>query len=150
MTKQELREIKDWLNRAYIIDKRIKQLKEQYWQLEAIVTRCTSVYSDSVSRGNSDPFERKCELVNRQIQLEAETIELLSIKAEISDAIREVKDPQCNFLLKARYLLCKDWATIAAEISPNAPFDYYYVQKDLNNKACRLLGETETYRRNRK
>lgn len=150
MTTQELREIKNWLNRGYIIDKRIKQLKEQYWQFEAIVTRCTSVYSDSVSRGNSDPIDRKCELVNRQIELEAETIELLNILAEISDAIREVKDPQCNFLLKARYLLFKDWATIAVELSPNAPYCYDYVKKELNNKACRLLGETETYRRSKK
>lgn len=146
MTTQELREIKDWLNRAYIIDKRIKQLKDQYDQLRSIVMRCTSVYSDSVSRGNSDPFERKCELVDRQMQLEAETIELLNIKAEISDAIREVKDPQCNFLLKARYLLCKDWGSIAEELH----FDPQHIRGWLNDKACRLLGETETYRRNRK
>lgn len=115
-------EVKQFLNRGYKIDVRIKAKEEriQYWNDYA--TSTTAALKPVYVKGSSMPTSKVekavlniCEL---QEKIQAEIDSLTRIEAEISYVIEHGDlDPVDKAILELRYQNFKDWDEIAREVN---------------------------------
>lgn len=109
---------KEWLSRAWEIDKEIKALEQEKEKAEAQTMSVTAGYSDvkvQTSRKNRTEdatvayIDYKNEIVKR-------IDELYAVKREILYAISKVDNPTYRTLLTLRYLRFLTWERIAEEM----------------------------------
>ncbi len=141
MTEKEL-ELTAWLNRGFYADKKIKVLEQCVRQSReraaGLAGCCTSNDTGrSSGRKNSTEFalQRLCEQEER---FRTQTAALLSINAEILDAISKLDDNDLEAVLIHRYVL---YHTIeqTAEIMNYSPRTVRYKQQQAIKKLCLIL-----------
>jgi len=110
---------KDFLSRAYRIDLRINSKLEQVQSLRCLAEKATATISDLPFSGTRN-IHRMEDVVVKILDLESEInadIEtLVDIKREITEALQRVPVTEHRILLELRYLCCKTWEEIAAEM----------------------------------
>ncbi|MBQ2968687.1 MAG: hypothetical protein IJE10_11295 [Clostridia bacterium] len=134
---------KEWLNRAYKIDGRIKVLEAEKRELITAAARCTAGVGEvsvktSHGNGSERAFVDYAESMKRYEKRIDKLLEkLYQIKSEVVTAISQVENPIYQQLLILRYLQYKKWEDIAIEIH----FDFDYVRGRLHGKALKKIGE---------
>lgn len=128
-----MEETKDWLNRAYLIDKEIKSLKSE---LEKANLEATSLATQRIEEkvqtskvNNADYAILKC--IEYSEQITKKLGELYATKIEISETISRVDDGKSRVLLRMRYLEYKSWGEIANEMDYSERNVHYIHNKAL-------------------
>ena len=119
---------KEWLMRAWRIDKEIETLIRSR---DAAYNRCTSItqnYAGDCVSGTKDPHAKFDGLAEYEIEIDAKVDELISVKRETEAAISQVENSTYRDLLRRRYLCFDHWEQIAVEMN------YSYMQ------VCRIHG----------
>lgn len=108
---------KEWLMRAWRIDKEIETLIRSR---DAAYNRCVSTtqnYAGDCVSGTKDPHAKFDGLAEYEIEIDAKVDELIGIKREIEAAISQVEDSTYRDLLRRRYLCFDHWEQIAVDLN---------------------------------
>ena len=127
---------KEWLSRAWKIDKEIKALEQELLSAKERMLSVTAHYSDikvQTSKGNSTE-ESTLKYIEYKNKLECRIDELYAVKCEIADAVSKVDNPTYRALLELRYLRFMTWERIAEEMN----IDGRHIYK-LHNKALYVV-----------
>ena len=107
---------KEYLSRAYRLDRHIDVRIEQLTQMRALATRTTAALGGMPRSGSPDPHRLEsvmARIADMEAELTGDVERLLELKQEIAAAIAAVPDPQQQLLLELRYLCFKSWNDIA-------------------------------------
>ena len=110
---------KEYLQRAWQIDRRIQDKMNQAARLKEMATNVTATISGmpgSASRNNHKMDGAIATMMDMAKDIEAETQQLLCIKTETMQTIWAVDDSTCRTLLELRYISFLPWETIADEM----------------------------------
>lgn len=129
---------KEFLNRAYLIEKEIdsdvRELEEMKMLSETVsavrydkeVVQSSRIISDNMA-------ETVAKITDMQEVLENEISRYIDIKSEIRDAIMMVEDNAERMLLKYRFLHFYSWEKIAAEMDYSVPQIYRIRKRAFRN-----------------
>ena len=124
---------KQWLNRAYTIDKEIRILESELKQANLAATSlATQRIGEKVQTSkvnNADYAILKC--IEYSEQITKKLGELYEAKIEISEVISRVDGGKSRVLLRMRYLKYMSWAEIANEMDYSERNIYYMHDKAL-------------------
>lgn len=128
-----MEETKDWLNRAYLIDKEIKvlesDLKKANLEAMSLATQRIEEKVQTSKVNNADYAILKC--IEYSEQITEKLGELYATKIEISETISRVDDGKSRALLRMRYLEYKSWGEIANEMDYSTRSAHYIHNKAL-------------------
>lgn len=128
---------KDWLMRAWYLDKEINLLlKEQRLAFEK-ATSATAKPKDVCVKSSGARATASEIYAEYSIQVDQITDERVKIKKEITNIIRKVDDVQLRILLFARYVRCMKWDDVADTLGR----DKDHVTKRLHPKALKKIEE---------
>jgi hypothetical protein len=119
--------IKEFLTRAYKVDKRINSKLEQVRSLRDLATKANATLSDAPKSGTPN-FHRMENIIAKMIDLENEINsdidELMNLKHDVIEAIKNVDNPEYQTLLEMRYLCFKKWEQIADDMGYEVRYLY--------------------------
>ena len=100
------------------------------------MTSITPTLTADVVDGTKDPHKLDHyavldDMIGREME------ELLRIKCELKEVIRQIEDLRFRDLLDKRYVSCKSWELIAVEMN----YDYFYVKGALHGNALKAAEE---------
>ena len=135
MTRNEK---KDWLSRAYHLDRRIRAKMRRAESLSCLATKASSS-CDNVPVSASGFTTSKLEsiavrLADLSTEIENDMAELKTISAQIKSAITTVGDQSMVDILEMRYIDMLKWEEISAIL--NLSTDYAY---QLHRKAIEII-----------
>lgn len=106
---------KEWLMRAWKIDREVNALLEAQKAAYDRLTGATAACGNVPVSGTKDPhiYDGYVELANK---LNDRIDELCAVKAEITELIGRLDDPRLRTLLTARYISCLTFEQIASEM----------------------------------
>ncbi|MDR1364888.1 MAG: DUF1492 domain-containing protein [Oscillospiraceae bacterium] len=111
---------KEFLSKAYLIDKRINSKVEQILKLRELATKANSVLSDMPPNSTRN-FKKMEDAIVKILSLENEISEdikyLAGLKQDIVKAIKEIKNIKYQTILEMRYLCFKTWEQIAVDLN---------------------------------
>ena len=109
---------KEWLKRARIIDREIKQLKIAKQEAYDIAVSATiDTTKERVQSSSGNAMEKKyVALLEYDKSITEQESKLLKCKTEILDAINSVNNDLYRTLLTAYYINCKSWEEVALEL----------------------------------
>jgi len=111
---------KEYLNQAYKLNNRINSKLEQLEVLKSLSMKVTSCFSDvkviHESNEKSQMEKNLVKIIDLSVEINDEINELIRLKSEIAETIREVDDVNCELLLVKRYISGKSWEEIAEEM----------------------------------
>jgi len=109
---------KNWLQRAYNIDRQIKSKLELIEMWKELATKMTANYGYGFGRSapsDTCRAERYGILIaDAEEELKQDAEELIKTKQEIGRALRLLEAPEHRLLLEQRYILCKSWGEVAS------------------------------------
>ena len=132
--------VKEWLQRAWDIEKEIRELEERRQTARDDALRITASYeykgNQSLPSGNGNEA-KYIKLVDFERQLDEQIKELYTVKLEIDTAIDQVSNQKLRRLLKLRYIDFKTWEDIAEH------FGYIDIRWTyrLHDRALKKIGE---------
>ncbi|MCR5487435.1 MAG: DUF1492 domain-containing protein [Lachnospiraceae bacterium] len=110
---------KEYLNRAYKINRRVTAKMKRLEALKDMVTRMNATLSDMPGSPNMDRSELE-EIMAKIVDLENDTCSeidrLVTVMKEVMNAINSVEDANCQIVLEYRYLCFRSWEDIADEL----------------------------------
>ncbi len=123
---------KEWLRRGWRLNERINDLREEKERMFELATGTTGRLSqDNIHSSGGNPSEAKMiKYTEYSVKLENMIDELIDIKNELVDTIKNVEDTRLQRLLFLRYLEFEPWEKIACKMN----YDYRHVLK-LHGKA---------------
>jgi hypothetical protein len=111
--------IKEYLSKAYYIDKSINGKLEQIQSLRCLATKASATLSD-MPKSPMNNFCRMETIIDKMIDLENEINqdidELVDLKRDIMRLIKLIESPELCTVLELRYLCFKRWEQIAGEM----------------------------------
>ena len=110
---------REYLQRAWQIDRRIQDKMNQAERLKEMATNVTVTLSGmpgSASRNNHKMDGAIATMMDMAKDIEAETERLLRVKTETMQTIWAVEDGTCRTLLELRYISFLPWESIADEM----------------------------------
>jgi len=122
---------KEWLMRAWRIDKEIETLIRSR---DAAYNRCTAItqsYAGDCVSNTKDPHEKFDSLAEYEIEIDAKVDALIGVKREIEAAVSRVENSTYRDLLRRRYLCFDRWEQIAVDMN----YNYHYLTVDLHPQA---------------
>ena len=125
---------KEYLQQIKKMDTKINTDIEELANLEALVTKTTSVMSeDKVQTSGSQEKMADCvaKIVDMQNEISAEIDRLIDYKKEARQLICEACDADCTKLLHKRYFNFETWEQIAVEMN----YTYQWVSGKLHKRA---------------
>ena len=118
---------KEFLSRAYRLDKKIDWKIQQVDSLNNLATKASGTLT-GMPRNPSPSPSRLADVVTKIVDLEevinVEIDRLVDIKTEITDVIRSVENEDYRSLLELRYLCFKEWEDIAREMNYSLRWTY--------------------------
>ena len=134
---EHIMNVKEFLNQYRDADYEITEMTETLLRLRSRATKCTAAYG---AGGAGQPDKDKLPIIVEKIvetekKTESRINDLLSIQAEVENAIACVEDGKCKALLMMRYLNGRSFE----EISVALGYSYHYVVHDLHTKALRAV-----------
>ena len=125
---------KEYLQQIKKMDTKINTDIEELANLEALVTKTTSVMSeDKVQSSSSQEKMADCvaKIVDMQKEITDEIDRLIDYKKEVRQLICESCDADCTKLLHKRYFSFETWEQIAVEMN----YTYQWVSGKLHKRA---------------
>lgn len=123
------------LSKIFELKARAEQLEERWLMAEALATKITpSIGSRGARGGDSDIIDKwvyACDLECLYLKALAD---LEDKKAEHEYLFKEIKNGRHLAVLRARYIDCLPWRTIAEQVL-DPPRAVEYVRGELHNKA---------------
>ncbi len=113
---------KEYLGRACRLDHRINAKLDMLAALRDMATRTTSVMSEDVvshTRNVHSLQDVIAKIIDTQEEINAEIDRLVDLKREVTEVIRQVRDPSCQVVLEYRYLCYRSWEEIADDMKLN-------------------------------
>ena len=110
---------KEYLQRAWQIDRRIQDKMNQAERLKEMATNVTATLSGmpgSASRNNHKMDGAIATMMDMAKDIETETERLLRVQTETMQTIWAVEDDTCRTLLELRYISFLPWESIADEM----------------------------------
>ena len=107
--------VTEWLYRAWNLKTEIAQLREELRAEEEKVTRIVAATDKPMVSSTKDPH-RYDALADLSRQIENNICKRLRMLTDIQDAIETVEDVRCRMLLRKRFIECKGWKRISAEM----------------------------------
>lgn len=107
--------VTEWLYRAWNLKTEIAQLREELRAEEEKITRIVAATDKPMVSSTKDPH-RYDALADLSRQIENNIYKRLRMLTDIQDAIETVEDVRCRMLLRKRFIECKDWKRISAEM----------------------------------
>jgi DNA-directed RNA polymerase specialized sigma subunit len=126
---------KEWLNRAWRIDKMVNAKFEQLQSLRDLATKATSTISDVPPSGTRNVHRMEdiiAKLIDMENEVKTEIEVLVDIKADIKTAINAVENEDYRTLLELRYLCFKPWEEIATALRYSNDHIFYLHRKALS------------------
>lgn len=114
---------KDYLSRAYLLDKQINMEIQQLDSLKSMRTHVQGVcYGERIgsnpNRNLEAPFIRTLEKIwEREQRINEKIDELIDLKEEMDTAIDRLENAEERLLLKYRYLNNESWEEIAMDLN---------------------------------
>ena len=112
--------VKNYFGQTCRINRLIDAKLEQARGLRELATKASSTLSDSPPSGTRNVHSME-DIIVKILDLESEINgdigRLLTLKKDISTAIKDVPNPDHRVLLELRYLCFKPWAEIACTMS---------------------------------
>lgn len=128
-----IQEVKDYLKRAYYIDKRIGVLQDEISMLESRLYKCTSTYSH-VGGSNQPTFEVTLnKIITYRDRMSKEVGELIDIKNSIEHTINMLDDSKSRLIMQQRYMLFRRFEDIAKDLNIDVRQVYRLHKKSLEN-----------------
>ena len=133
MTRNEK---KEWLSRAYHLDRRIRAKMRRAESLSCLATRASGI-SDGIPVSNGGYAASRLEsiavrLADLSTEIEKDNGELETISVQIRNAIRTVGDQTMEDILEMRYLDMLKWEEIAALLGLSTNYIYQLHLRALN------------------
>lgn len=127
---------KEWLMRAWRIDREIDLLMDARRRALERATSTTAAPRDVRVSGNSggnpmDTYAALSEQIDRRVD------ELARVKAEVLEAIEQVRDGTLRQLLIERYIQCRTWEQVAV----NMHYSYIHVVQRLHPEALQEISK---------
>ncbi|BED91698.1 MAG: hypothetical protein Pg6B_04480 [Candidatus Azobacteroides pseudotrichonymphae] len=139
-----IKEVKEFLNQSYKIEKRIDSKLEQIKTLKILAEKVNSVFSDMPKNPAMNPRVME-ETISKLVDLEAEISDdlkdLVKTKEEAIHFIKSIENKEFQIILELRYLCYKSWDNIAN----NMNFEISNVFK-LHLKALRFLSHFRKFK----
>ena len=113
---------KEYLAQAGRLDHRINAKLDMLAALKDMATRTTSVMSEDIvshTRNVHSLQDVIAKIIDTQEEINAEIDRLVDLKREVTDVIRQVRDPSCQVVLEYRYLCYRSWEEIAEDMKLN-------------------------------
>ncbi|GMO34222.1 MAG: hypothetical protein Pg6B_04640 [Candidatus Azobacteroides pseudotrichonymphae] len=111
-----IKEVKEFLNQSYKIEKRIDSKLEQIKTLKVLAEKVNSVFSDMPKNPAMNPHVME-ETISKLVDLEAEISDdlkdLVKTKEEAIHFIKSTGNKEFQTILELRYLCYKNWDQIA-------------------------------------
>ena len=110
---------KNYLMRAYRVDQRIENKLEQIQLLNDLAAKATVTYSDMPGSPNRNVHKREdvlVKIIDIKTEINADMLELVDLKKETMDCIKQVDDPELQLILELRYLNYVGWEQIAGDL----------------------------------
>nr|WP_300823667.1 DUF1492 domain-containing protein [uncultured Schaedlerella sp.] len=110
---------KNYLMRAYRVDQRIENKLEQIQLLNDLVAKATVTYSDMPGSPNRNVHKMEdvlVKIIDIKTEINADMLELVDLKKETMDCIKQVDDPELQLILELRYLNYVGWEQIAGDL----------------------------------
>ena len=111
---------KEYLSQARYLDNRIKSKLLQIDSLNELATRCTPSYSDmpkSPNREGSRMESAILDIIELEDEISKDVVELVALKKEIVEVIKQVGNTEYQTLLEERYLCFITWEQIAVDMN---------------------------------
>lgn len=128
---------KEYLSRAFYLERQIKSKENQLQYLRAHVIYVTPSISDMPNCSATEKSRMEKTLI-KILELEdyinKEIIKLISFKNEIESIIKAINNISCETILEMRYLEYLNWSEIALRINVSQDHVYY-----LHRKALKLV-----------
>ena len=111
---------KEFLSQTYRIDQRINSKLEQVQSLHDLATKAGNVLSHTAFAGTRN-VHRMEDIIANMVDLEGEIksdiSRLVEIKRDLMTVIEQVAAVEHRTLLELRYICCKTWEEIAANMN---------------------------------
>ena len=126
---------KEYLSQAWYLDKRMKTKERQLDWLKAHAVYVSPKLSEvpKATSVHRSPVE---EAVVRIMELETEIntgiSQLMQLKKDIAESIRNINSIECETLLEMRYLTFLSWDQIAAQLNYSTDYIYHLHRKALS------------------
>ena len=125
MTRNEK---KEWLSRAYHLDRRIRAKMRRAESLSCLATKASAV-CDGVPVSSGGYASSRLEsiavrLADLGTEIEKDNAELVAVSAQIRNAIRTVGDQTMEDILEMRYLDMLKWEEISAMMGLSVDYTY--------------------------
>lgn len=111
---------KDYMQQAYLLDRRINAKIDQLSDLNDLATKATSTLTGmphNPNKGGSTLGNTIAKIVDLQAEINADIDRLVDLKKELKDTIDTVDDIDQRYILERRYLCWSPWPEIAVEMS---------------------------------
>lgn len=112
--------VKDFLERARHLDDAINSQVAELSHLRELSLKIGgSRLEERVTHSNPTeaPYAKWVEsIVDKEREINAEIDRLVAVKMEISNFIDKIDNPEWKCLLRNRYVMCRSWIDVAAEM----------------------------------
>jgi hypothetical protein len=119
LNDKKIRNSKEFLSKAYLIDKRITSKIEQILRLRELAEMANSVISD-MPPNTIRNFKKMEDAIVKILDLENEISEdinyLADLKQKVVKSIKKVDNPEYQVILEMRYLCFESWEKIAVDL----------------------------------
>lgn len=127
--------IKEYLNRAYELNKKIQKNKEIIVNLKSAATSTSASVGDERVQTSAPTGSRMSNLVEMATDMEnvveQQEQELEKIRGEITEKINTVDDYEAKLVLKLRYLDFYSWERIGAIMSCSKSTTFRYFDRGI-------------------
>ena len=125
-----IREVKNYLNRGYYIQKEINNLKERLARLWQEINNAVPSYGSDGTQFNPDITSKEKKLAvyeDSKDTIEQKIIELEELDNETEKLIEQMSTSEYRLILRLRHIDRKNWKQIQREIhlSRSSTFDRY-------------------------
>lgn len=129
-----IQEVKNYLNQAYYIDKRINTLQDELTMLESKLERCTASYTSIRGGGSQPTFEYNLDKVMKYREmLNHEIDNLIERKRNIKQTIAKLDNDKERLILYKKYINFQTFESIADDLDITPRQVYKIYKKSLEN-----------------
>lgn len=126
--------VKNYLNRAYNLEKAVNNKLTELETLKSIATKVSASFSDIPLSGTRNVRRHEdvmVKIIDLQNEISGDVANLIDIKCETMNIIKTVENVVYRMLLEERYLCYKSWEEIAIDLKYSVPHIYRLHRKAL-------------------
>lgn len=127
--------VKEYLNRPFELNRKIKIKTRQLEGIRALLESNHSVLSDMPKMPSPDPHRVEglmAQALDLELELEKDNRQLGIVLNEVCRTINAINNASCEEVLTARYVCFKDWVAIAQELDYSKDWIFRLHKKGLN------------------